>query len=658
MTDASTHSAVRVFLAAAVSPRLQAATRWVAVDALSKRTFALSGKDSGSPLLHWLANGRPDDADGELPAAADRLGVSQTLLGGHFLTWYRTLNRGYPFLDYSSDTALRTDAQLMAAYAAEGDVPGPGTPWPGTRHQLPPGQLAMDVDPQPPSARLLAAWLRLAAGFTRIRKLPHSTIAYRTSPSGGARHPTDIGVHMNAGWPISAGPWWYDPLEHALVPGNISAPTISPSTPQDVVFVLTSHVKRAMWRYRDVRALRPVLIDAGHVIESLLAVVNASGWSAGWYPAADLVSEAGGFDALLGYVIARPTETLDAAPDRTTALPAGLDSSPKPESPPRLRTNPLVSLIITGRQITAQNHLRAHGAIPATPTMIDALAYATPSSRGDRPTEPDAIRAATGVNNSEVQEMVANGMLLHERVGDKLWERTRHWSEHDWFLSLLAHTGESLKATTSEPPAKRRPLGLSTRHLPAALDQRRTCRAMTGEPLADAVMERVLATAKWAPEGLRVILTMRHDVRLASGKLTSCASYLLDAGEWVRGGGRVPSEDEVTQAAIGQPWTRGFAALFWLVPAPAPGPGNWEASLVDCGRFAQRLALAASAEPGIGVFQSPALVDDLLADILEQETSPDGAYLVGIGVAADTASETGRLFRPSDLIHRSVADSP
>src|SRR5205807_833371 len=123
--------AVRVFLAAALSPRVQAATRWIGVNAVSRRAFALSGKDSGSPLLHWLCRGQRSGgptngpSDEAFVAAADRIGAHDQLDARGFLGWYRALNDDYPFLDYSSDDARTADSRLMAAYAAQGDPPPP-----------------------------------------------------------------------------------------------------------------------------------------------------------------------------------------------------------------------------------------------------------------------------------------------------------------------------------------------------------------------------------------------------------------------------------------------------------------------------------------------------------------------------------------------------
>jgi nitroreductase len=637
VADAAKQSSVRIFLAAALSPHVQAATRWVAVSASTRRAFALAGKDNGSPVLRWLADGRPQGGQ-EQAAAAAQLGIDEPVPDHGYLAWYRTLNQGYPFLDYSSEAALTADADLMSAYAAQADAPAPSTAWPGSREPLPPGRLAPDVR-QPPGVDVLAGWLRIAAGITRVRQLPHSTVAYRTSPSGGARHPTDLGVRLGAGWPEQVrGQWWYDPLAHALVPSGSATPESTPTSSTDAVFTVTSHVARAMWRYRDVRAFRPVLIEAGHVVETLMNAITVSGWTASWHPAPGFVHDGGELDPVLGYVLARDA----SAP---TSLPT-ISVSPEPEfSPDRaLRTNPLLSLRITPTSVRVENHLRGGAGLPVTPPMLDALAYATPSSRGDRPTTPEEIRIATGVDSTAIESLVRHGVLLSENEGDRLWRQARSWFRHDWFLSLLAHAHEH--AGGARDAIGRGPIAPPPPDLPAALDQRRTCRALTGAALPATAVDRLLTTARFAPTGVRVVLVLRHDV--VAG-LTS-GSYVLEAGEWRPAGNTIPSEEQVRKAAIGQPWARGFDAEFWVIPSPDAEQGSWEASLIDCGRLAQRLALAVSADPAVGVFQSPALVDEVLADILKLNSSPDGAYLVGVGVTRDMPHDADRIFRPSQVV--------
>src|SRR6266446_6607541 len=122
MHSAST-SAVRFFLSSALSPRMQTASRWTAVNAVSCKAFAITGKDTGSPFLRFLAEGRGGEDRATFEAAAASLGIDEEIDTDGFVDWYRQLNHGYPFLDYSKAETRAVDANLMSAYAAADHAP-------------------------------------------------------------------------------------------------------------------------------------------------------------------------------------------------------------------------------------------------------------------------------------------------------------------------------------------------------------------------------------------------------------------------------------------------------------------------------------------------------------------------------------------------------
>lgn len=423
-------SAVRFFLARALSPRVQVNARWIGINAATRKAFAISGKEPGCPLLAQLAEGGAGQ-DMALERARASLGLADTLPDNHYLTWFRTINAGYPFLDYSKEETRTLDADLMEAYAAAAPPPPLSTGWSGDRICLPQGRLDQVGAAQEPSIDLVSAWLRLSAGITHTTQLRHSVAAFRTSPSGGARHPTDIGVRVGDGWPSDlAGSWWYDGLSHEFVRSACEHPKAKNSARSAVaIFPIASHVRRAMWRYRDARAIRPVAIDAGHVVETLVTVIQASGWTAWWDPTPGFVNDNGDLDPVFGYVIA----TRDAEqPQFAAARP--LTSGAMRSG--RYRTNPFISLIPGRGGITGENHLRNAAPASLSSGMIDALAWSIPSSRRDRPTTHEDLLHRFLTKN-ELNVLLQAGLLLDEIEGDALWREAKTWFDHDWYLSLL-----------------------------------------------------------------------------------------------------------------------------------------------------------------------------------------------------------------------------
>src|SRR2546430_2637446 len=132
---------VRILLAKAVAPRLQANTRWIALDS-SRKAFALPGKDKECAILSWLAQARPTN-DQPLQAAAIMLGVGENprpIQKLDYLSWYRQLNYGYPFLDYSKGETFEADQALMSAYSDNKSQPPVATPRSGESVGLRPGR--------------------------------------------------------------------------------------------------------------------------------------------------------------------------------------------------------------------------------------------------------------------------------------------------------------------------------------------------------------------------------------------------------------------------------------------------------------------------------------------------------------------------------------
>ncbi|MGW0394817.1 hypothetical protein ACWDYJ_28835 [Streptomyces sp. NPDC003042] len=605
-----------------MAPQIQADARWVAVDAATRQAYILSGKDRECALLSWIARGQGREANEEFTAAAMTLGISDAWGSPeppNFLAHYRRLNLDYPFLDYSVETSHEADRALMDGYAAHEAPPPVTTPRPGASTALPQTSLPVG-NSNPPSAGLLAAWLASAGRITGCRHGRHGPIVLKTSPSGGARHPTDLGVIVGDAWPAPLrGCWWYDGEQHALVRAEADLPVEVAIPPFGLAFVLSSHVERAMWRYRDVRAFRPVLIDAGHVLETLDLALRSTGWSTAWLPLPTFT----GPDPVLGVLVATP----EPAAVKAGLLPAAHPGSADADADGEYRTNPFLSLIPRADGLYAQVHSESQDLTALTPEAVTALAYANPSTRGDRPSRPAEICESSGAPLGEVEKLVAARALLPAVEAMALWDRAQPWIESGWFPSLLVHAdaaGEArlhgLQATTTadaEPP-------LPWSRLPAALAARRTHRAFAQRPVSASTLESLL----------RILTTVRSEVRLSllhPSDVLDPGTYRRDGEGWVRVGA-APTPDDIQRAAIGQSWTAGISAVAWLVPHPVnQGVVAWENALIQCGRDAQRIALGLATDPSCGVFQSPALVEHLLTPLTGLGENHDGAYLVGVG---------------------------
>lgn len=122
-----------------------------------------------------------------------------------------------------------------------------------------------------------------------IQKWAHTELgrcALKSSPSGGARHCTEVYLLAQNVAGLAPGRYYYDPDGHDLV--RLS-PTLEPSQLEaylagqscyarvPAVFVMTAVFPRVQWRYDFPRAYRVVLLEAGHFCQTFLLAATALG---------------------------------------------------------------------------------------------------------------------------------------------------------------------------------------------------------------------------------------------------------------------------------------------------------------------------------------------------------------------------------------------
>jgi SagB-type dehydrogenase family enzyme len=112
---------------------------------------------------------------------------------------------------------------------------------------------------------------------------PFGRLAHKTSPSGGARHPIEVYLAVLRVNGLSPGLYHYNSRSHALerlhkrqmldkavqyCAGNALVKKTG------ALFLMTAVFSRSMWKYRFARAYRVVLLDAGHLCQTLCLVAT------------------------------------------------------------------------------------------------------------------------------------------------------------------------------------------------------------------------------------------------------------------------------------------------------------------------------------------------------------------------------------------------
>ncbi|MBB5956298.1 SagB-type dehydrogenase family enzyme [Saccharothrix tamanrassetensis] len=122
-------------------------------------------------------------------------------------------------------------------------------------------------------------------------RIGRSGTVFKTSPSGGGRHPVEIYAHVRGIDGLTPGWHHYDGLAHALEPLDVlwSAEEMAEAAgDQDwvgqapLVLAYTAVLERTRWRYDTSRAYRVVQMDVGHLSQTAYLVATAMGFGIGF----------------------------------------------------------------------------------------------------------------------------------------------------------------------------------------------------------------------------------------------------------------------------------------------------------------------------------------------------------------------------------------
>jgi nitroreductase len=631
---------VRLIQSRLFSPGYAGIGRWVLFDAASRRAFSAAGRDIVPDVVRIMARASRgatyDELLDEFPqVTADRLsGLCKAglLIPGKavvasvpptFVSLYQRATFDYPFHDYSAPGWAREERALLDRYARLWPAPPSVLERPGLFHPLPRRAL---LDGPPDGRRhilslgVLAWVLQHSFGPVGEIKTRHVTCIRRTSPSGGARHPAEVAVLLPRSIDgLPAGRYAYDVARHGLAyeSDNIDPKISSPA------FVIRLRVGRAMWRYRDLRALRPVLLDVGHIAETLALLLNQAGL------ATTLVSAPPPPSGNYAWLEEPPAAALiighsDARPWRRGGSLLATDTT-------EMLTNPAMVLRFGGGEIIGTTVWpdRREEALDVTDFLV--LNHCVPSSRGDRLTTRAGIASAVpGSTANQISTLLANGLLLSRPDAEAFYSAAGLWVRHDWYLSLLAHL-ESLSWARSAPAIST--MAASDGYVTGleALANRRTTRAFSSEPLSAEKIGQVLSLALDTTDSVTAVDWIK--VFIAPFAVTGLPARIH---EWIDGQMKPlaadVTRDQVRDLTIGQVPAADAACAVWCVARlNSRNPAVYELGLIELGRLGQRICLAA-ADADVGVFLTPAIKDSATLNLLGVEPDPAiAAYVFGLG---------------------------
>lgn len=130
----------------------------------------------------------------------------------------------------------------------------------------------------------VAALLQVSAGIVEVDE--ETQTVFKTSPSGGGRHPTEVYVYVRAVVGVSPGVYHYDPSAHTL--SQLGGPCADDSLAHIVgeqawvgssgmVVFFTSVIERSMWKYHSARTYRLLHLDVGHLSQTVYLLATSLG---------------------------------------------------------------------------------------------------------------------------------------------------------------------------------------------------------------------------------------------------------------------------------------------------------------------------------------------------------------------------------------------
>jgi SagB-type dehydrogenase family enzyme len=209
---------------------------------------------------------------------------------------YHAATRSYPFLDMSTTAAFVADNALMQQYAQAEPAPPIYDSHPSSwRQQL---RKVEEFDSFEVTSELDQLSIMFDGTFgERFRRdlefdeevgYLQVELTFKSIPSGGSRHPTEAFAHIDSS-ALPRGLYHYnveqnslDLLDTQLRVEDLSS-LIGNDTGEipDLVWFLCSRVERAMWRYRDPRSFRAIVVDAGHAHHQLSELARLYGYEIG-----------------------------------------------------------------------------------------------------------------------------------------------------------------------------------------------------------------------------------------------------------------------------------------------------------------------------------------------------------------------------------------
>ncbi|MBX8827382.1 hypothetical protein [Ochrobactrum sp. SFR4] len=208
---------------------------------------------------------------------------------------YHIATQNHPFLDMSQGrSASVADALIMSSYVKEYDYPAIELSVESLKNVAVVDAVNLSIHELRNSvfyqfslilSGTFGVRLHQPAFYDEETNYHQVELLRKSIPSGGARHPTECFVEIHRSPMLDAGVYYFSPTKSELqlisreLPVSSDVDRITKSDANWVArLVLCTAVRRSMFRYRDPRSFRALLVDVGHADAQLSALSNYCNW--------------------------------------------------------------------------------------------------------------------------------------------------------------------------------------------------------------------------------------------------------------------------------------------------------------------------------------------------------------------------------------------
>lgn len=631
----STNPNLLVIQSKLFSPSYSGTGKWVVYNTDTNKGVLAVGKDKIPPvipLLTELSSNKKVELNDDIRKKLDKVGfLNETFKNdivfspNSFLKLYHNATFDYSFRNYSDKDWLEKDHSTMDYYQKLWEHPSIFTERYGEKIYLPDysDDQIKNINNNEISLPIISYLLKSSLGSLGMIK-SHPVNSYRrTSPSGGAKHPTEASVYINK--PIGdleEGLYIYDVKHHALIRDESKDDLFELNSYEDSVsIILHSRVERPMWRYREIRSYRAILIDAGHVIE----VMNEVAGNNGLYTKMEHISFPNKINGNFDWLVEPPICVLHISKLESPKILEKTKSVEieKIKDSDKYKTNPTLFFTFENGALIANTIWPETNKIKIDYTEFEVFTHCLLSRRGDRETTKIALKLLFSLNSERLNKLIELKLLLPDNIAKPFYGKLNLWVQHNWYLNSLFYFNTHNRIPAEKNTSfEKNNLGVSMEKLRL----RKTCRNFSMNCIPkEALLSLIESLPTSFASNFNVYINIRNVENIEPGL------YIVQNKELIKYC-NVFSTDSVSSLIIGQEWAgKGALDIFLATNADITNGEITQTNIIELGRVGQRIIMTAT-EWCLGVFMTPAIKDsEFIGTINIDKYKENIFYYLGVG---------------------------